>query len=490
MDLQSISPRLTPTTFLPLCIPTTFSPLCTPSPEPVIHSVVKGGRVCKSYIIIVDNEKQFMKTNDDPEIIQNEIEGYNRLHSFLNMPERLQHSDISIYYKFIESKPLTLESYIKLANQLEHLHKSNMNNKILIKKKYAGKIPVNCEFEGSWLSTFKKMFLQAINRLEHLSEEWFEYMKYYDNLNTTIFDKHNNFCTVLHGDLNRGNFLDSEEGLFVFDATPFYGSIYYDLASLNCFGTDLPDEFYNTYFQKNNSFDEEDYIHYYPYLFLTAYQNNGNGSSLKKGLSCINKLLDRINVNVITFPSLIPHFSQTKPIMNVFILNGTFAPLHKGHLDAFSLAIKSIISDEDDDKDTENICYIVPSSDRFCKTKLKREAMSMKHRYEIIKLSIKDTSGMQLSLLPSQKYTDTIDHYYSVKIIQNMYPAANIYVVCGNDTFEFTQKKLPLFNVICTKRDIKHISSTLIRQSKDLTNEKSKFVCEDAYNYYLTNVLK
>lgn len=408
----------------------------------------------------------------------------------VNTPKILSHDtkENKLMLEYIEFKnDIVSEDYYNLGIELSKIH----NLTCTLDYTYVANIRVDTSTYTNWTNCIKyrlKCILDKLYEIDTISYDyWKNGTKLYDVCHKYLVDDVH--CCTLHGDANRGNWgVSKNNKIYLFDPTIFYGAHEYDIASLMLFDKNFDLKSFSRGYKYNLRDGWEIRFILYNFIhYVSSYLITKNKGLLNKGNSLIKPLISA----ELHFPSLIPYiFDKQTPIL---ILFGTFNPIHNGHLQAFNDAIEIL------GKEKQYGGYIIASSDSKAREKLKKQAISFKKRINMIKLAIEYaivtrdfpiklshcliTSDEEVKL--DEKF---VKHFGSIVHICNYY--SNVYVVCGNDTYDFSLRHLEnkVKQVIYTQRNEK-ICSTLIRNYIRAGNSTKalKLMSSEVYDYYVKN---
>lgn len=134
----------------------------------------------------------------------------------------------------------------------------------------------------------------------------------------------------------------------------------------------------------------------------------------------------------------------------------------------------------------------IPVNDYY----IKNDLVSAKHRYNMLKLAIKDNNKIEVDDIELKENKDlyAVDAF---EIITKKYKnSGNLFLVMGSDNFN----KMPTwkeyenikdkYKYIIVERDKKEISATQIREMiKNNDKNVMKYLSEEVYNYIIENGL-
>ncbi len=156
-------------------------------------------------------------------------------------------------------------------------------------------------------------------------------------------------------------------------------------------------------------------------------------------------------------------FSSQQSRINIGILGGTFNPIHKGHIKIAKLARKKF--------NLHKIFFVVANVPPH---KPDNNILDSKHRFNMVKLAIKNTKNFFASNFEIKKKNISYS-YYTIKYFRKRFPKAKLFYIIGQDelnilpTWHKIYKILKLTDFIVVNRaNIKskiHNSSFIIHNS-------------------------
>ena len=160
------------------------------------------------------------------------------------------------------------------------------------------------------------------------------------------------------------------------------------------------------------------------------------------------EIIKGLNTNVDKMKNNIKKCNKNNELV-VLIESGALAPPHKMHIGLMEKTKKFI---EENNKNAKVIGgFVIPSSDRYVKYKLKEDFINLEHRVNMTKLMVKDSEWLEYldwGFAYGEEIKDILD-----RIIKKEFPKNNIksYLVFGIDYY--MRHRIPLNNEhICIYR--------------------------------------
>lgn len=241
---------------------------------------VAGGCINKTFKLQTDTGIFFLKYNNTiahPKMFELEVKGLNLLRTAnaINIPEVIAHAasdDISfLLLEYIPSSNINSDSWKNFGTSLAKLHKKSNTVFGLDHNNFIGSLHQTNTYKNSWIDFFIEERLEKQIALARNSKcISTALIKKFDSLYKflpDIFPKES--PSLLHGDLWNGNFILSENKVYLIDPAVYYGHREVDLAMTKLFGG-FEKKFYEYYDQEfplEKGFDKRiDIYNLYPLL--------------------------------------------------------------------------------------------------------------------------------------------------------------------------------------------------------------------------------
>lgn len=443
------------------------------------HVVVSGGRVNNSFRGKMDGKKIFLKVNENKENLESEYLSQMLLKSKgLNIPEILSKGE---YLSKEEKKYF----YLLMVDVLDGEDGEKYKDEKLLREEWKKLEAVKGEkygndydtFSGvekmdntpkkSWSDFFRenrwKILIDRLYQLMLITSEKKNFAFYQDyllmlkiyDLIPHIFDGQLIEPTMLHGDMNDGNYFYKEGKIYLFDSAVFYGDHRYDIACYEC---------YNKECLLADTLTSVELI-YFAYALLCSFRLRGNTTLFKRAKNYMNELLKRF---ALYQPSLLFNYASlqnSQCIDSIIIFRANFNPIHQNHLRIMQLSFDFL---------TQNLSkksvLKVFQLDHFLPIKKSPPGYSLYHRYHMAKLSLDSRrSELDSDLLSTfegndfcfdddvlldltQIWGDSVVKHYRKLFGENL----PIFISCGSDCFldlftQFSEKNV--FFLVFRRKD-------------------------------------
>tara|TARA_B100001758_G_C18269640_1_gene535643 strand:- start:15 stop:866 length:852 start_codon:yes stop_codon:yes gene_type:complete len=207
-----------------------------------------GGSINTAFLINTNKGKFFLKLNKNKvkKIFDYEVRGLKLISSTntINVPKVIYFDDEVLVLEFIESNKINKKIWSNFGYRLAELHYNTSNSFGLDHNNYIGSLLQTNKFHDNWNDFFIYQRLKPqldIGNFSVKTHKLFEILFLeLDNIFTLTKP------SLLHGDLWNGNFISTNDQVFLVDPAVYYGIREMDIAMTKLFGGFVK-EFYDAY---------------------------------------------------------------------------------------------------------------------------------------------------------------------------------------------------------------------------------------------------
>ena len=212
------------------------------------YKQIFGGSINIAFLINTNKGKFFLKLNNNKikYLFDNEVKGLKLIFSTntINVPKVIYFDDEVLVLEFIESNKINKNIWSNFGYSLAELHYNTLNSFGLDYDNYIGSLLQSNKFHDNWNDFF---IYQRLKPQLDIGKFPVKTHKLFDIL---FLELDNIFSltkpSLLHGDLWNGNFISTNDQVFLVDPAVYYGNREMDIAMTKLFGG-FEKEFYDSY---------------------------------------------------------------------------------------------------------------------------------------------------------------------------------------------------------------------------------------------------
>ena len=207
-----------------------------------------GGSINTAFLINTNKGKFFLKLNENKiiKLFDKEVRGLKLISSTntINVPKVIYFDDEVLALEFIESNKINKKIWSNFGYRLAELHYNTSNSFGLDHNNYIGSLLQTNKFHNNWNDFFIYQRLKPQLDIGNFS------VKIHKLFEILFLELDNIFSlskpSLLHGDLWSGNFISTNDQVFLVDPADYYGNREMDIAMTKLFGG-FAKEFYDAY---------------------------------------------------------------------------------------------------------------------------------------------------------------------------------------------------------------------------------------------------
>ncbi len=207
-----------------------------------------GGSINTAFLINTNKGKFFLKLNEKKiiKLFDYEVKGLKLISSTntINVPKVIYFDDEVLVLEFIESNKINKKIWSNFGYRLAELHYNTSNSFGLDHNNYIGSLLQTNKFHDNWNDFFIDQRLKPQLNIGNFS------VKTHKLFEILFLELDNIFSvtkpSLLHGDLWNGNFISTNDQVFIVDPALYYGNREMDIAMTKLFGG-FEKEFYDAY---------------------------------------------------------------------------------------------------------------------------------------------------------------------------------------------------------------------------------------------------
>ena len=212
------------------------------------YKQIFGGSINTAFLINTNRGKFFLKLNNNKikNLFDKEERGLKLISSTntINVPKVIYFDDEVLVLEFIESNQINKKFWSNFGYSLAELHYNTLNSFGLDHDNYIGTLLQTNKFHDNWNDFF---IYQRLKPQLDIGNFPVNTHKLFDIL---FLELDNIFSltkpSLLHGDLWNGNFISTNDQVFLVDPAVYYGNREMDIAMTKLFGG-FAKEFYDAY---------------------------------------------------------------------------------------------------------------------------------------------------------------------------------------------------------------------------------------------------
>ena len=212
------------------------------------YKQIFGGSINTAFLINTNKGKFFLKLNEKKiiKLFDNEVKGLKLISSTntINVPKVIYFDDEVLVLEFIESNKINKKIWSNFGYRLAELHYNTSNSFGLDHNNYIGSLLQTNKFHDNWNDFFIYQRLKPQLDIGNFS------VKTHKLFEILFLELDNIFSltkpSLIHGDLWNGNFISTNDQVFLVDPAVYYGNREMDIAMTKLFGG-FAKEFYDAY---------------------------------------------------------------------------------------------------------------------------------------------------------------------------------------------------------------------------------------------------
>ena len=212
------------------------------------YKQIFGGSINTAFLINTNKGKFFLKLNVNKiiKLFDNEVKGLKLISSTntINVPKVIYFDDEVLVLEFIESNKINKKIWSNFGYRLAELHYNTSNSFGLDHNNYIGSLIQTNKFHDNWNDFFVYQRLKPQLDIGNFS------VKTHKLFEILFLELDNIFSltkpSLIHGDLWNGNFISTNDQVFLVDPAVYYGNREMDIAMTKLFGG-FEKEFYESY---------------------------------------------------------------------------------------------------------------------------------------------------------------------------------------------------------------------------------------------------